>query len=111
MTYTPYPFTLGILFLLGCFQTIPNLVGLTLCQKIVPERLLGRFFGLLNVFTTSAYVTGMLIGGLVASESIVWMYRGAGFLAVLFFLYGLICQRRLRGRIDHSDFISPSRNA
>jgi predicted MFS family arabinose efflux permease len=92
-----YPFVLAALFALGICQAMPNLVALTLTQMIVPSRLLGRFFGLLNVATTTCYVTGMLLGGLVATWSIKWMYRGTGIVSLAVFCVFVLYRKRFQG--------------
>ena len=100
MPSLPYPTVLAALFVLGVCQAMPTLVALTLCQIIVPSRLLGRFFGLLNVFTTSFYVTGMLVGGLLATWSIQWMYRGVGLFAIAIFALFVLNRKRFQGGAD-----------
>ncbi|MGG1660863.1 MFS transporter [Brevibacillus sp. NRS-1366] len=98
ITTLPYPYVLVVMFLLGFFQTLPNLVALTLCQKIVPETFLGRFFGVLNIFTTSFYVIGMLLGGTLATLSVTWMYRGLGFFSILVFIIAFVYRDKFLGR-------------
>jgi MFS family permease len=101
LPYLSFPSVLAALFLLGVFQAMPNLVALTLCQKTVPANLLGRFFGVLNVFTTSFYVFGMLLGGLLSTWSIVWMYHGVGLLAISMFLLFFFNRKQLQGGAKH----------
>ncbi|MBL0385144.1 MFS transporter [Tumebacillus sp. ITR2] len=101
MTFFSMPVTFGVLFLFGVFQTAPNLVATTLTQQLVPEALIGRFFGLLNIFTTTCYVTGMLVGGLVASASITWLYRGAGLFALTAFLVTLIFGGKMKEGVQY----------
>ncbi|KEO83960.1 MFS transporter [Tumebacillus flagellatus] len=102
MTFVPFPYVLVVLFFLGVFQTMPNLVAVTICLRVVPESLLGRFFGLLNLVTTPCYITGMLVGGSIATWSVEWMYRGAGLLAITLYVVAFLTRKRFQGGVDDS---------
>ncbi|MFD2170435.1 MFS transporter [Tumebacillus lipolyticus] len=108
LTLVPPPFQLAVLFFFGVLQSTPNLVATTLAQMIVPEELLGRYFGLLNLFTTSCYITGMVVGGLVASYDIDWMYRGAGLFALTVFVLTVLFRNQMQRGISYEQTQAPS---
>lgn len=102
LAVSTYPHVLIILFVLGLFQPVPSMVGMTLITTVIPERLLGKFVGILNVFTTSLYLSGMLVGGLVASQSVTEMYVGCGGLTLAFTMLLYLNRHKFRRDMQYT---------
>ncbi|GAA4910447.1 MFS transporter [Nesterenkonia rhizosphaerae] len=55
-----------VMLLLGYSLTVGNVIAMTLAQKLVPGRMLGRFSGTAQTFSSGLAPVGALAGGLVA---------------------------------------------
>jgi len=88
------PSLIVVLFLLGAFSTIGNTVSMTLRQRIVPSRLLGRVGGAGRSLSYGLMPLGAVLAGLAAdSWGLAPVFVGAAAIALLATLYPALCVR------------------
>lgn len=97
LTLFPLPVDYVVMIFLGLFQGAPNLIALILCQTMVRQDSLGRFFLILHFTTTPFYLIGMVVAGLVSSSSVLDLYRFAGVFGFVVFTVFMVLERRVVG--------------
>jgi MFS family permease len=91
------PALVVVLFLLGAFSTIGNTVSITLRQRIVPSRLLGRVSGAGRSLSYGLMPLGAVLAGIAADRwGLVPVFVGAAAIASGAIVYPALC---LRGRM------------
>ncbi len=88
------PALIGVLFLLGLFSTIGNTVSMTLRQRIVPSRLLGRVGGAGRSLSYGLMPVGAVLAGLAADHwGLAAVFVAAAAISLLAALYPALCVR------------------
>jgi len=88
------PALIAVLFFLGAFSTIGNTISMTLRQRIVPSRLLGRVTGASRSLGYGLMPIGAVLAGLAADRwGLAAVFVGAAVVALLAMLYPALCLR------------------
>ena len=88
------PSLIVVLFGLGVVSTIGNTVSMTLRQRIVPSRLLGRVGGAGRSLSYGLMPLGAVLAGLAADQwGLAPVFVGAAAIALLATLYPALCVR------------------